>query len=94
MRIDEHTNFTLRCLYEGGIDFDNVCSLLELNKSYSRNKARELITNYINKFCKEEDNKHPLLNLSPHQTRELVDLLQQDSKGVKINIFTDGSSIW
>jgi len=94
MRIDEHTNLFIWYLYEGYAEYKSVCNVLELNNSYTRERARELITSYINKFCKTEDNKHPLLNLTPHQTRELVDLLQQDSKGVKINIFTDGPSIW
>lgn len=93
MRIDETTNEYIYFLYEGGANFQSLCKLLELNLSYNRNKARDLITSYINNFCKTEDNKHPLLNLPPHQTRELIDLLQQDSKCAKVSIFPDGPSV-
>jgi hypothetical protein len=94
VRVDEHTNFILQCLHEGGIDFNNACDLLELRKTYTRTSARDLITSFINKFCKTEDNKHPLLNLHPLQTRELIELLQQDSSGVKANLFPDEPSVW
>jgi hypothetical protein len=94
MRIDENTNHYLYCLYEGGVDYETLCNILEIRHTYDRQKARELIRGFVYKFCKEEDNKHPLLTLHPLQTRELIEMLQQDSKGSSINLFPDGPSVW
>jgi hypothetical protein len=93
VRIDENTNYYLYCIYEHG-ELYHACRKLEL-KIKDRATARDLITSYINKFVRIEDNKHPLLNLNPHQTRELIELLDLESKGIKTILSTnDGPSLW
>lgn len=92
MRIDENTNYYLYCIYEHG-EFHHSCRKLEI-KIEDRVKARELMTQFINKYCKAEDNKHPLLTLHPQLTRQLIDLLQQDSKGGKINLYAEAPSVF
>jgi hypothetical protein len=92
IRIDEHTNYYLYCIYEHG-EFVQSCRKLEL-KIEDRIKAREIISAYINRYCKVQDNKHPIFSLTPLQSRELIELLQQDSKGIKTNLFGDGPSVF
>lgn len=92
MRIDENTNLYLYNIYEHG-EFKHSCFKLGL-KINDRSSAREVITQYINKNCKIEDNKHPLLSLNPMQARELSTLLDNNSKGIKTDLYSDGPSIF
>ena len=92
IRIDEYTNYYLYCIYEHG-EFKHACCKLEL-KITDRQKARDIITSYINKFCEIKDNKHPLLNLTPLQARQLIELLEQDIKGIRQNNSSDLPSVW
>jgi hypothetical protein len=90
----EQLNEVLYGLYESGLELNYCVLLLDLNKNYTREKAREVITSYINKFLTWNERVHPLLTMSYLHARQILDLLQQDSKGVKINIFSDGPSIF
>jgi hypothetical protein len=93
MRIDETTNQYIYNIYEHG-ECHHSFRKLEINNSYDRIRAREVITQFINKYCKIEDNKHPILSLPPQLTRQLVELLQQDSKGSKVNLYPEPPSVF
>jgi hypothetical protein len=93
MRIDENTNEYIYNIYEHG-ECHHSFRKLEINNSYSRTQAREIISQFINKYCTIKDNRHPVLELPPQLTRQLVELLQQDSKGEKVKLYPDPPSLF
>lgn len=94
VKIDYNTNDIILRIYEGGISMYAACLILELNIDYERNKAREIIRQFLEKFPQKENRKHPILNFSPQLTRQLVEYLQSNSKGISINLFPDPPSVW
>lgn len=91
----KYVNICLHGIYEGGLDFIYCCEKLGLSYyNYDRHKARELITSYINLYLPIEENSHPLL-ISPYPAlRQLVDYLQQESKGIKIQLYNEQPSLF
>lgn len=102
MRIDENTNQLIYNLYESGLPMNAACEIFSLSLSYTRQKARDVITKYINKNFGSFENIttpgakaiHPILQLHPLRTRELIELLQQDSKGKDINQYPEPPSVF
>lgn len=93
MRIDENTIYYIYCIYEHG-EYHHSLRKLEINISIDRNRVREIITHFINKYCTIQDNKHPIFSLHPIKVKELLDMLQSEGKGAKLKLDDDGPSVF
>ena len=93
MRIDETTAYNLYAMYEHG-EYHHSLRKLEINPSIDRSRLRDIITHFINKHCKIEDNKHPIFSMHVLMLREVIEALQQESKGVKFKLGDDAPSVF
>ena len=96
MRIEE-TRDLLYSIYEGGMPYgDALASLTGIeNSKYTRESARQLIADFINKFCSGKERKqHPLHTIPQDLANRLVEYLRTEMKGGSAKIYGDAPSVF
>lgn len=62
--------------------------------NYTRERARKLISEFIELHCSVRDNIHPLSNIPPNHMRQLIAYIEEDAKGGDIKLFPDPPTVW